>query len=203
MHVARVVLPPAFSFAHGRVLSNPWAQLIRGCESINKGLQVNEEIRAKEVRVISETGEQLGIMNVREALRLAQERNLDLVNIAPTAKPPVCRIMDYGKHLYEQSKQDREARKKQKVITVKEIRLTPTIDEHDLQVKIKAAHRFLSDGDKVKATVRFRGREITHANLGKEALTRLAQAVAEVGSVEREARIEGRNMIMILTSKQS
>lgn len=142
-------------------------------------------------------------MNVREALRLAQERNLDLVNMAPTAKPPVCRIMDYGKHLYEQSKQDREARKKQKVITVKEIRLTPTIDEHDLQVKIKAAHRFLSDGDKVKATVRFRGREITHASLGKEALAKLAQGVAEVGSVEREARIEGRNMIMILTSKQS
>ncbi|MGE5654704.1 MAG: translation initiation factor IF-3 [Bacillota bacterium] len=197
MHVARVALPPAFH------LPIPRVQLIRGCESINKGLQVNEEIRAKEVRVISETGEQLGIMNVRDALRLAQERNLDLVNMAPTAKPPVCRIMDYGKHMYEQSKQEREARKKQKVITIKEIRLTPTIDEHDLQVKIKAAHRFLSDGDKVKATVRFRGREITHANLGKEALGKLAQGVAEVGAVEREARIEGRNMIMILTSKQS
>ncbi len=197
MHVARVVLPPAFHLP-----TFTWGQLIRGCESINKGLQVNEEIRAKEVRVISETGEQLGIMNFREALRLAQERNLDLVNMAPTAKPPVCRIMDYGKHMYEQSKQEREARKKQKVITIKEIRLTPTIDEHDLQVKIKAAHRFLSDGDKVKATVRFRGREITHANLGKEALGKLAQGVAEVGAVEREARIEGRNMIMILTSKQ-
>lgn len=153
--------------------------------------------------MIGEEGEQLGIMNVKDALRLAQEKSLDLVKVAATAKPPVCRIMDFGKYKYEQSKQDREARKKQKVITIKEIRMTPTIEDHDLQVKIKAAHRFLSDGDKVKATVRFRGREITHSSLGKEALIRLAQGVAEVGIVERDARIEGRNMIMMLTPKQS
>jgi translation initiation factor IF-3 len=153
------------------------------------------------VRVIDEEGNQLGIMGSREALRAAQDRGLDLVKVAPQARPPVCRIMDYGKFRYEQSKQEREARKKQKTITVKEIRITPTIDDHDLNVKIRASVRFLTDGDKVKATVRFRGREIAHAELGKEALNKLAEGVAEVGVIERPARIEGRNMIMILAPK--
>lgn len=153
------------------------------------------------MRVIDEEGNQLGIMGSREALRAAQDRGLDLVKVAPQARPPVCRIMDYGKFRYEQSKQEREARKKQKTITVKEIRITPTIDDHDLNVKIRASVRFLTDGDKVKATVRFRGREIAHAELGKEALNKLAEGVAEVGVIERPARIEGRNMIMILAPK--
>ncbi|NLN84232.1 MAG: translation initiation factor IF-3 [Firmicutes bacterium] len=166
-----------------------------------KGHQVNDEIRNREVRVIDEEGNQLGIMGSREALRAAQDRGLDLVKVAPQARPPVCRIMDYGKFRYEQSKQEREARKKQKTITVKEIRITPTIDDHDLNVKIRASVRFLTDGDKVKATVRFRGREIAHAELGKEALNKLAEGVAEVGVIERPARIEGRNMIMILAPK--
>lgn len=143
----------------------------------------------------------MGIMGSREALRAAQDRGLDLVKVAPQARPPVCRIMDYGKFRYEQSKQEREARKKQKTITVKEIRITPTIDDHDLNVKIRASVRFLTDGDKVKATVRFRGREIAYAELGKEALNKLAEGVAEVGVIERPARIEGRNMIMILAPK--
>ncbi len=140
-------------------------------------------------------------MTSRDALRVAQERGLDLVKVAPQANPPVCRIMDYGKFRYEQSKQDREARKKQKVINIKEVRVTPTIEDHDLNVKIKASIRFLEDGDKVKATVRFRGREIAHANLGKDALDKLAAGVAEVGVIERPARIEGRNMIMIIVPK--
>lgn len=171
--------------------------------NISKGFQVNEEIRAREVRVISETGEQLGIMHVRDALRLAQEKNLDLVKVAAAANPPVCRIMDYGRFKYEQSKHEREARKKQKIITIKEVRMTPTIEDHDLATKIKACIRFLEEGDKVKATVRFRGREIAHSNLGKQALDKLAAGIAEVGVVEREARMEGRNMIMILAPKNS
>jgi len=132
---------------------------------------------------------------------LAQERSLDLVRVAAAAIPPVCRIMDYGKFRYEQSKQDREAKKKQKVISIKEVRVTPTIEDHDLEVKMKACVRFLSDGDKVKATVRFRGREIAHAGLGKIALDKLAEGVAEVGVIEKPARMEGRNMIMIIAPK--
>jgi len=143
----------------------------------------------------------LGILNARDALRIAQERGLDLVKVAPQANPPVCRIMDYGKFRYEQSKQDREARKKQKVINIKEVRVTPTIEDHDLNTKIKASIRFLQDGDKVKATVRFRGREIAHANLGKDALDKLAAGVSEFGVIEKPAKIEGRNMIMILAPK--
>jgi len=169
--------------------------------NISKGFQVNEEIRAREVRVIDESGEQLGIMHLRDALRIAQEHNLDLVRVAATAVPPVCRIMDYGRFKYEQSKHDREARRKQKIISIKEVRMTPTIEDHDLGTKIKACLRFLEEGDKVKATVRFRGREITHASLGKQALDKLAAGVAEVGLVEREAKMEGRNMIMILAPR--
>jgi translation initiation factor IF-3 len=168
---------------------------------ISNELRINEEIRAKEIRVVSFDGEQLGIMLVKDALKIALEKELDLVEVAPTAKPPVCRIMDYGKYRYEQSKREREARKKQKIIEVKEIRMTPKIEDHDFQVKIKAAQKFLKDGDKVKAIIRFRGREIVHADLGKALLKQLFEDVQENAIMEREPKIEGKNMIMILSAK--
>ncbi len=168
---------------------------------ISNELRINEEIRVKEIRVVSAEGEQLGIMAVRDAIRIAQEKELDLVEVAPTAKPPVCRIMDYGKYRYEQSKREREARKKQKIIEIKEIRMTPKIEEHDFQVKVKAAQKFLNDGDKVKAMIRFRGREIVHAELGKTLLLQLFEEVKTNATMEREPKIEGKNMIMILASK--
>jgi len=162
---------------------------------------INEEIRFKEVRVVSEEGEQLGILPIKEALRLAQERNLDLVNVAPTAKPPVCRIMDYGKYRYEQSKREREARKKQTVINIKEMKLRPNIEEHDFMVKGNHIRRFLEDGDKVKVTIMFRGREAAHPELGEQLLMRLADQLAEISTIERKPKLEGRNMIMILSPK--
>ncbi|HEY8496852.1 MAG: translation initiation factor IF-3 [Bacillota bacterium] len=165
-------------------------------------MRVNGEIRVREVRVISPEGEQLGIMPIREALLLAQERNLDLVEVAPNAQPPVCRIMDYGKFRYEQSKRERDVRKKQKAITVKELRMTPKIDTHDFQIKLRNAERFLRDGDKVKITVRFRGREIVHADLARDKLVDLANQLQGVALVERPPRLEGRQMIMILAPKQ-
>jgi translation initiation factor IF-3 len=164
-------------------------------------LRINEEIRAREIRVVSADGEQLGIMQVRDALRIALEKELDLVEVAPNAKPPVCRIMDYGKYRYEQSKREREARKKQRIIEIKEIRMTPKIEEHDFQVKVKAAQKFLKDGDKVKAIIRFRGREIVHADLGKSLLMQLFESVRDGAVMEREPKIEGKNMIMILSGK--
>ncbi len=160
-------------------------------------------IRAREIRLIDENGEQLGIMVVKEGLRLAAERGLDLVEIAPTARPPVCRLLDYGKYKYEQAKRDREARKKQKVMDIKEVRMTPKIEGHDFQVKARNALKFLREGDKVKATVRFRGREIVHADIGRALLHDLAEEVKEYGFVEREPRVEGKHMIMILAPKQT
>ena len=170
-------------------------------DSISNELRINEEIKAKEVRVISSSGEQLGIMPIRDALKIAQEQELDLVEVAPTAKPIVCRIMDYGKYKYEQNKREREARKKQKVINIKEVRMTPKIESHDFNVKAKAAYKFLSDGDKVKATIRFRGREIVHAELGQKILTDLYEFVKEIATIERAAKVEGKNMVMILAPK--
>jgi len=164
---------------------------------------INDEIRVKEVRLIGADGEQLGIKLTREAMQMALEANLDLVNVAPTAKPPVCRIMDYGKFRYEQQKKEKEARKNQKVVDIKEIRLSATIDEHDFQTKLRNATKFLKDGDKVKASVRFRGREIAHAEIGKKVLERLAAETAEVSTMERAPKLEGRSMIMILTPKTS
>jgi len=163
---------------------------------------VNDGIRAREVRVIDQDNNQLGIMSIRDARRAAEERNLDLVNVAPTAKPPVCRIMDFGKFKYEQSKKEKEARKNQKVILLKEVRMTPNIEEHDFQVKLKNVVKFLKDGDKVKISVRFRGREITHATLGQQLLLKLAHAAEEHAIVERAPKLEGRSMIMILAPKQ-
>jgi translation initiation factor IF-3 len=142
-------------------------------------------------------------MLVKDALKLAFDEKLDLVEVAPTARPPVCRIMDYGRHKYEQSKRDKEAKKKQKLVTVKEVKIRPNIEEHDFVVKLKNVQRFIADGDKVKATVVFRGREITHAEQGKQVLLRLAQAVADTVIIEREPKLEGRNMIMSLAPKPS
>ncbi len=155
----------------------------------------------REVRVVTQEGEQLGIFPIRDALRLAAERNLDLVEVAPSAKPPVCRIMDYGRFRYEQAKKDRDARKKQHQVTIKEVKLRPRIDEHDFVVKAKNAERFLKEGDRVKATIMFRGREIVHVDLGRDVLDRLVAFVQDIAIVERPARVEGRNMTMFLVPK--
>ena len=164
-------------------------------------MRINEEIRIREVRVTSATGEQLGIMPTRDALRMAEEQHLDLVEVAPKAKPPVCRIMDFGKYRYEQQKRDKEARKKQKVITIKEVKLRPNIEQHDFDVKLKNALRFLEEGNKVKVTIMFRGRELSHPELGREILQRVAAQLKELVSIERDAKLEGKNMIMILAPK--
>lgn len=169
----------------------------------DRGTQINESIRAREVRLIGPEGDQIGIVGINEALRLAQEHQLDLVNIAPQANPPVCRIMDYGKFRFEQSKREKEARKKQKVITVKEVRFSPTIDEHDYNTKLRHVISFLEKGDKVKCTIRFRGRQITHADLGREIMERIAKETAELSAVERRPALDGRSMIMILAPKTS
>ncbi|TMN21132.1 translation initiation factor IF-3 [Lentibacillus cibarius] len=161
-------------------------------------MNVNEKIRAKEVRLIDSNGDQLGVKSRNEALDIAQTRNLDLVMVAPNAKPPVCRIMNYGKYRFEQQKKEKEARKKQKVINVKEVRFTPGIGEHDFNTKLKNARKFLSKGDKVKASVRFRGRAITHKDLGREVLDRMAEETNDVATVESKPKMEGRNMFMML-----
>ncbi len=149
----------------------------------------------------SASGEQLGIMPTKEALRLAEEQHLDLVEVAPKAKPPVCRIMDFGKYRYEQQKREKEAKKKQKVITIKEVKLRPNIEQHDFDVKLKNALRFVQEGNKVKVTIMFRGREMSHPELGKEVLKRVAEQMKDLVSIERDAKLEGRNMIMILAPK--
>ncbi|NLL17538.1 MAG: translation initiation factor IF-3 [Clostridia bacterium] len=169
---------------------------------MSKDLRVNEEIRAREVRLVGSDGEQLGIMPVREALKVAGEHNMDLVEVAPNAKPPVCRIMDYGKYKFEQSKREREARKKQKVINIKEVKFRLGIEEHDFQVKARNAIRFLQAGDKVKVTVMFRGREISHSDLGRNICQKLANQLQDIASVEKPPNVEGRNMTMILVPKQ-
>jgi translation initiation factor IF-3 len=169
--------------------------------TISKDHMINDEIRVKEVRLIGADGEQLGITPIREALQIALDANLDLVNVAPTAKPPVCRIMDYGKFRYETQKKEKEARKNQKIVDIKEIRLSATIDEHDFQTKLRNAVKFLGEGDKVKASVRFRGREIAHSEIGRRVLERLATETADISSQERAPKLEGRSMIMILTPK--
>ncbi|NLX90685.1 MAG: translation initiation factor IF-3 [Firmicutes bacterium] len=168
---------------------------------INKELLINHKIKAREVRVVGTDGEQLGIMPLEEALNLAREKNLDLVNIAPQAKPPVCRIMDFGKYKFEQSKREKEARKKQKTTSVKEVKMRPNIEHHDFQVKVRSALRFLQNGDKVKASIIFRGREITHPELGRDLCMKFAEELQQICTVEREPRIEGKNMVMILSPK--
>ncbi|KZE64533.1 translation initiation factor IF-3 [Fictibacillus phosphorivorans] len=164
-------------------------------------MSVNEGIRAREVRLIGPDGSQLGIKSRQEALDLASNANLDLVLVAATAKPPVCRIMDYGKFKYEQQRKDREARKNQKVITTKEIRLSPTIEENDFNTKLRNARKFLEKGDKVKASIRFRGRAITHSQIGKTVLEKLAKECEDLSTVETKPKMEGRSMFLILAPK--
>ena len=166
-----------------------------------KELQINEQIRAREVRLIDADGEQHGIVPIQKAMDIAIERNLDLVNVAPTAKPPVCKIIDYGKYKYELAKKEKEARKNQKIINVKEIRLTPNIESHDLNVKAKRANEFLQSGDKVKVSVRFRGREMGHTAIGRVVLKDFTELIKDSGVVEKTPRLEGRNMTMFLAPK--
>ena len=165
-------------------------------------LFINEQIRDKEVRVIGEDGEQLGIMSAKEALKLAEEAGVDLVKIAPTAKPPVCKIVDYGKYKYELTRKEKEAKKKQKVIETKEIRLSPNIDTNDLNTKINAARKFIAKGDKVKVTLRFRGREMAHMANSKHILDDFAEALSDVATVDKAPKVEGRSMAMFLTEKR-
>ena len=164
-------------------------------------LMINEEIRDREVRLIDENGEQLGVMPTHKALSLAEERGLDLAKIQPTAKPPVCKLLDYDKYRYEQSRRERENRKNQRVVSLKEVQLSATIEENDILTKAKMATRFLQEGDKVKVSIRFRGRQITHADIGMKIMQDFAVRCQEVSSVERRPLMDGRNMIMILAPK--
>ena len=165
-------------------------------------LMINEQIRDKEIRLIGESGEQLGIMSSREALKLAEEAGLDLVKIAPTAKPPVCKIVDYGKYRYELARKEKDAKRKQKVIEVKEIRMSPNIDTNDLNTKVGAARKFLEKGNRVKVTLRFRGREMAHMSTSKHILDDFAQMLSDIAVVEKMPKVEGRSMIMFLTVKR-
>ncbi len=166
-------------------------------------MQINEQIRDNEVRVIDSEGGQLGIMSAREAQKLADERELDLVKIAPMATPPVCKIMDYGKYRFEQAKREKEARKNQRVVEIKEIRLGLNTDVADFNTKVRHASRFLQEGNKVKVSIRFRGREMGHPEIGQEIMGRFAAACAEISSVEKAAKLEGRNMLMFLAPKST
>ncbi|RCW66335.1 translation initiation factor IF-3 [Saliterribacillus persicus] len=165
---------------------------------ISKDMNVNENIRAREVRLIDSNGDQLGVKSRQDALEIAQNRNLDLVLVAPNAKPPVCRIMDYGKFRFEQQKKEKEARKKQKIIHVKEVRLSPGIEEHDFNTKLRNARKFLEKGDKVKVSIRFRGRAITHKELGQKVLVRMAEECKDLSTIEQRPKMEGRSMFLML-----
>ena len=163
---------------------------------------INEQIRDREVRLIGENGEQLGIMSARDAYLRAQDAGLDLVKIAPMAKPPVCRIVDYGKFRYEQARREKEARKKQHTVEIKEVRMSPNIDTNDLNTKVGAARKFLTKGDKVKVTLRFRGREMAHMNSSRHILDEFAEALADIAVVEKAPKVEGRSMTMVLSEKR-
>ncbi len=167
----------------------------------NNELQINEEIRDKEIRVIDVDGAQLGIMSAKDAQKIAFEKNLDLVKIAPQATPPVCKIMDYGKYCFEQTKREKEARKNQKVVDIKEIRMFSTIDTHDFNTKVNQAVKFLKSGDKLKVSVRFRKRAIAHPQLGEELLQRFKEACSEAGVVEKPIKMEGRSLVMFVSPK--
>ncbi len=167
--------------------------------TISKNLRVNERIRVPEVRVIDENGEQAGVLKTRDALALARQRNLDLVEVAPNALPPVCRLLDYGKYRYEQTKKERDARKTQKVISIKEVRLRPKIDDHDLETKGKQAKGFLEEGHKVKMTVLFRGRELAHTDIGRDLLNQMSDLLKDAAIIEQPPRMEGKNMTMLLS----
>lgn len=172
-------------------------------KNINKDFPMNEEIREKELRVIGSDGEQLGVISSSEARRLAEEKELDLVMISPNAKPPVCKIMDFGKYIYEQSKKEKEAKKKQKIVSIKEVRCSLTIEEHDIDIKAKNARKFLLDGDKVKITVRFRGREMELGHIGQKILDNFASKLEDVCLIEKRPKREGRSMTMVLGPKKA
>ena len=174
---------------------------LRRCLEI-KELQINEEIREKEVRLVDDEGNQLGVVPKMQAIDLAISKKLDLVNVAPNAKPPVCRIMDYGKYRYEQEKKEKEARKKQKVINVKELRFSPNIEDHDLNTKANRAIDFLKNGDRVKVSVRFRGREMGHTDLGREVLDKFYDLISEYGVVDKKPKMEGRSLVMFLSERK-
>ena len=163
--------------------------------------QLNEEIRDSEIRLIGSTGEQLGIMSAAQALEIAAEQDLDLVKISPQANPPVCKLMDYGKFRFEQSKREKEARKNQHIVEIKEVRMSPGIDVGDFNTKLKNAQKFLRDGDRVKVTVRFRGREMAHTNIGEQLLRKFAEQCAELANLDKQPKLEGRNMSMFLSPK--
>jgi len=167
----------------------------------SKDLLINEEIRDKEVRLVGTDGEQLGVVSIAAAQQMADEKSLDLVKIAPQAVPPVCKIMDYGKYKFEQAKREKEAKKNQKVIEIKEVRLSLNIDTNDFNTKVNRAIKFLEDGDKVKAALRFRGREMAHPELGTTIMQRFTDAVSEYGSVEKQPKMEGRSMVMFISAK--
>ena len=172
------------------------------CFTISKKeMPINEEIREKEIRVIGPDGAALGIMSSKEALQIAQRENLDLVNISPKAVPPVCKIMDYSKFCFDQKKREKEAKKNQRVVEVKEIRMSPSIDTNDLNTKIKAAQKFLQDGNRVKVSVRFRGREMAHTNIGEQLLRDFAAKCADIANLDKQPKLEGRNMSMFLSPK--
>lgn len=171
------------------------------CKTISE-LILNEQIRDKEVRLIGENGEQLGIMSAKDALKLAKEAELDLVKIAPNAQPPVCKIIDYGKYRYEQARREKEARKKQKIIEIKEVRLSPNIDDNDLNTKISAARKFIQKGNRVKVTLRFRGREMSHMAQSRHILDEFAEKLADVSVVEKPPKVEGRSLTLILSEKR-
>jgi len=172
------------------------------CFRISKqGHQINEEIRDKEVRLVSDTGEQLGIMSAREALERAMDANLDLVKISPTANPPVCKLMDYGKYKFEQTKREKEARKNQHVVEIKEVRMSPSIDVNDFNVKLRNAQKFLAEGNRVKVTVRFRGREMAHTDIGKGLLLKFAEQCSEVATLDKDPKLDGRHMSIFLSPK--
>jgi len=185
---------------HGRPTGAPWRLIIPPLDkrSIKSFIRTNERIRAREVRVIDENGEQLGVMAPFEALKMAREKSLDLVEISPNAVPPVCKIQDYGKYLYEKDKSERAARKKQKVIVIKEVKFSVTVDEHDYQTKKNQAVRFLNDGDKVKASLRFKGRQMAHRDLGYKIINRLIADIGEAGTVEFMPRMEGTTLHAIV-----
>ncbi len=176
-------------------------QLFWRCATISE-LMINEKIRDREVRLIGVNGEQLGIMSSREAMKLAEEAELDLVKIAPTAKPPVCKIIDYGKYRYELARKEKEAKKKQKVVEIKEIRMSPNIESNDLNTKMSAAKKFLEKGNKVKVTLRFRGREMAHMQSRKHILDDFAESLADVAVIEKAPKVEGRNISMVLAEKK-
>lgn len=192
---ANVVLPAFLRFI--------WRCLNIAKQDNRDTTQINGQIRDKEVRVISADGEQLGIMSSRDALRIAEEKNLDLVKVAPQAKPPVCKIMDYGKYKFEQTKREKEARKNQHTVELKEVRLSLKIDKHDFDTKVNNAIKFLKAGNKVKVSIRFRGREMAHPEAGKVNMEKFAEAVSEYGTVEKQPKLEGRQMLMFIAANNA